>query len=237
MVTNPAIPSIPPAIMRLAALGRLDTDAKALLDNAMQRARTVRARRELMFEGQPIGETSLMLSGWAARIRILEDGRRQILGFLLPGDLMGHCYHDQPVAASTVMTITDVTLCPAPDSGASPGLARTYALSRAHDEAHMLAHITRLGRMNAHERLADLLLELFERLELAGLSTGGRYHMPLTQEMLADALGLTSVHVNRTLQALRREGALRWKGRELVLTDPSALRQQIGRAAIRVTAA
>jgi CRP-like cAMP-binding protein len=135
-----------------------------------------------------------------------------------------------------VIAITDVELCQAPEPNASPALARIYALSRAHDDAYILAHITRLGRMNAYERLADLLLELFERLELAGLCGGGHYHMPLTQEMLADALGLTSVHINRTLQVLRREGALGLKGRELALSDPSLLRRQIGRAPIRVAA-
>ena len=224
------------AITRLAALSPLDPEASAALSSALQRPRTFRARRELISEGQEITETLLILSGWAARIRLLEDGRRQIHNFLLPGDLVSYRDLERPVASSTVIAITEVVVCAAPDPSVSPALGRAYAQSRALEEAHLLAQITRLGRLNAHERIADLLLELFERLKLGGLASDGRYLLPITQEVIADALGLTSVHVNRTLQTLRREGALDWKGREVVLSNPSALRRTIGRLPTRVTA-
>ena len=210
------------AVIRLEALSPLDADARAALASAVQRPRTHRARREMIAEGQDIAETLLVLSGWAARVRLLEDGRRQILAFLLPGDLIGYCDQERPVASSSVIAVTEVDVCTAPDASVSPALARAYRQSRAREQAHLFSQITRLGRLNAHERIADFLLELLERLELAGLAAHGRYVMPLTQELMADALGLTSVHVNRTLQALRREGSLNWKGRELILPDPSA---------------
>jgi len=227
-----------PALRRLLALNpALDEPALAALRLAMARTRTVRPHRELMTEGRDITETQLVIDGWAARVRQLADGRRQIMNFILPGDLIGLCDYDRPVASSTIVAITPVTVCTAPDRSVSPGLDRAYAISRAMDEAHLMAQITRLGRLNAHERIADLLLELLERLSLVGLAAGGRFVMPLTQEVVADALGLTSVHVNRMLQQARRAGELIWSGRDLMLTAPDELRGAIGRNAVQVVRA
>ena len=224
------------AVMRLAALTPLDDAALAALSVAIQRPRSFRMRRDIVSEGHEIVETFIILSGWAARVRILEDGRRQIIGFLLPGDLIGFCDHDRPLALSTVIPITDVDVCVAPKASVSSTLARAYALSRAHDEKHLLAQITRLGRLNALERIADFLLEVLDRLSCAGIAHDGRFVMPLTQEIIADVLGLTSVHVNRMLQMLRRDDYVIWKGRELVLPNPAALARSIGRTRIRVAA-
>lgn len=224
-----------PAVRRLDALVPLDAAAEAALADATERARTVQQRRELLSEGAEIAETLLVLDGWAARVRHLPDGRRQIMNFVLPGDLVGLCDQDRPVASSTVMALTPMLVCAAPPRGTSRTLDRAYAMSRALEEAHLLAQITRLGRLSAHERIGDLCLELNERLEMAGLAHGGRFAIPLTQEVLADALGLTPVHVNRMLQQARRARELSWTGRELVLHDPSALREQVGRPPVRVT--
>lgn len=236
MLTYASLQPVAAAAVRLAALSPLDDQATSALAQAMERPRRFRVRRDIVSEGQEIGETLLILSGWAARVRTMEDGRRQILNLLLPGDLIGYCDHERPLAVSTVVAATDVDACIAPNPSVSPALGRAYALSRALEEKYLFAQITRLGRMNAQERMADLLLELLERLALAGLAENGRYLMPLTQEVIADALGLTSVHVNRTLQALRREGALNWKGREVVLPDPEALARNVGHPSLRVTA-
>lgn len=237
MSTRPARQPMSPAITRLASLADLDTDAQAALELATQRPRHTRRRRELIAEGEEITATHLILSGWAARVRILEDGRRQIIQFLLPGDLIGHHGQDRPVASSSVVAITELDSCSAPSAALSPTMAQAYAHSRALEDAYLLSQVTRLGRLNAHERLADLLLELHERLELGGLAAKGRFSVPVTQEMIADALGLTSVHVNRTIQDLRREGSVEWKGREVHLPEPEALRRRTGRSPIRVTAA
>lgn len=225
-------PSIP-AITRLRTLTPLDAPAIAALDDASRRPRTFRARREVLAEGARIEEVLLILSGWAARVRILEDGRRQILDFLLPGDFIGLCDHADAIATSAVTAMTDLQVCASPSAEQHPSLRRAYALSRALSEVDLLAQITRLGRLNAHERIADLLLELHERLAVAGLAVDGRFTIPLTQELIADALGLTPVHVNRTLQTLRRDGSLSWKSRELVLLDPAALSRSMGRGSVR----
>ncbi|KQT32893.1 cyclic nucleotide-binding protein [Sphingomonas sp. Leaf412] len=223
------------ALARLCALVPLDEAGRNAVRLASERSRRIMPRREVQVEGSAIREPLLVLRGWAARIRILSDGRRQITNFTLPGDLVGLYRHDRPVASSTIVALTPVTVCTAPDASASSTLGQAYAVSAAHDEAYLLAQIARLGRLNAHERIADLLLELLERLGMAGLATQGRFGLPLTQETLADALGLTAVHVNRMLQQARRAGEISWQAKEMVIHDPAALARQVGRAPVQVS--
>ena len=224
-----------PALVGLAALGLNDAAGAASLADAVARAYPVRARRELTSEGRPIAEPRLLLRGWAARVRLLPDGRRQFMSFLLPGDLIGMSAQPQPLAAATVIAVTDVVACRPPSIEETPALAGAYALSAALDEAYLLAQITRLGRLNAQERIADLLLELHERLTRNEMAQGNAFDLPLTQEVLADALGLTSVHVNRMVQQARRDGDLQWKGGRVTLADPAALARKIGRTPTRVS--
>lgn len=223
-----------PALTRLAALAALDVIAIKALQDAIGGARFVRARRELVAEGSP-AQRLLIVSGWAARVRQLADGRRQLLGILLPGDLIGNCRHPEPLAMSTVTAMSDVSVCVAPPASVSPSLDEAYAISHAYEEAYLLAQITRLGRLNAQERIGDFLLELSERLEMSGLAQGGSFELPLTQETLADALGLTSVHVNRMLQLSRKEGDLVLHGGRLTLPNSAMLAHKVGRSPVRVT--
>ncbi|MEH3103320.1 MAG: Crp/Fnr family transcriptional regulator [Sphingomonas phyllosphaerae] len=224
------------AMTRLMALAPLDAESVAVLERAMEDSRAVRTRRDIITEGREIVQAQLLLSGWAARVRLLPDGRRQFLSFLLPGDLIGACDHPNALAVSTVVAMSDVQVCPLPEARPGSPLHIAYAISRAMDEGHLLAQITRLGRLNAQERISDLLLELHERLTLNGSATGNGFDLPLTQETLADALGLTSVHVNRMLQQARREGDLQWRVGHVKLTDPAGLARKIGHVAVRVTA-
>ena len=226
-----------PALVRLSTIGALGADALAALSDAIADAQPVRARRELMSEGREIAEPRLLVRGWAVRVRLLPDGRRQFLSFILPGDVIGLCGFPQPLAVSTVNALTDVTTCPLPDLAALPDLATACHVGRAMEEGYLLAQITRLGRYNAQERIADLMLELHERLTLNGMTRDRSFDLPLTQETLADALGLTSVHVNRMVQQARRDGDLQWKGGRVTLVDPPALAQKIGRLPVRVSAA
>lgn len=224
-----------PAAVRLARLVPLGSEDIAALASAAEKRRIVRARRDLVTEGQDIGETRLIVDGWAARVRQLADGRRLFLSFLLPGDLIGLCRQPQPLAVSTVIALTEVSVCAAPSASSASRLDQAYAISHALEEAYLLSHITRLGRLNAQERIGDFLLEIYERLSMAGLASTDGFDVPLTQESMADALGLTPVHVNRMLQSLRREGDLDWKGRRVTLHDPASLAAKVGRAPIRVT--
>jgi len=228
----------PAAIMRLAALAPLHAEELEALSAATKDVRRIGARREILSEGEPIRHASIVLSGWACRTQTLADGRRQIVSLMLPGDLIGMCRHSHPLSSSAVLALTDVTLCPAPQPrslGGGAGLDEAYALSGALDTAYLLRSITRLGRMTAYERVADWLLEMHERLTLAGLACGNQFSMPMTQEMLADLLGLTSVHMNRTLQAMRRDGPVIWRSGTVTLSDPQQLATLVDRRPTRVT--
>ncbi len=232
MTDRQSLTGAPPALRRLASLAPLDTWSFEAIDAALAKAQKIRRRRDILGEGKPIAGAQLLVRGWAARVRIFADGRRQFLSFLLPGDLIGYCRQPAPLAVSTVTTLTDVEICPAPDTAA---LDAIYAMSAALDEAYLLEQIVRLGRMSAMERIYSLFLELHERLSRAGLVTQTGFDMPLTQEMLGDALGLTAVHVNRMLQDARRAGLLEATGGRVRLYDPSMLAGQIGRDPVRVT--
>lgn len=235
MMPRSAGGELAPGLCRLATLTALDAPARAALDAAIEHARPVRAHAELLREGRAVGGARLMVAGWAARVRVLPDGRRQLLSFVLPGDLIGHCQHAHPLASSSIVALTPALVAAAPDADALPALAEAYALSRALDEAHLLAHITRLGRMNAQDRIIDLLLELHERLSLAGMTSGDSFELPLTQELLADTLGLTAVHINRMIQQLRRGNSLEWRGRWVTLTSPAGLTRALRRTAVRIS--
>jgi CRP-like cAMP-binding protein len=226
-----------PAFVRLGRLATFGQPALDALRAACDLSFTAPARSEVIAEGDEILRPLLILDGWAARVRLLEDGRRQILSLLLPGDVIGHCWHTRPLAISTVIALTGLKLCPVPAVDALRDLREAFAVSHAFEEAYVLANIMRLGRLTAYERICDLLLEWHERLSLADLVHDDSFTVPLTQEMLADATGLTSVHVNRTLQQLRREGAIGWKGRQVRLTDPKRMADQIGRNPVRVSGA
>lgn len=235
--THPEPRRIAPAVQRLSQLARLTIAEADALDAAMAARRVTPPRGVLLREGRTVGSQMLFLSGWAARVRMLRDGRRQFLSIVLPGDLIGLSLQPRPVALSDVVALTEVEWCEAPAAAANSALAEAYATSRSHDAAMLLAQITRLGRMTAAERICDFLLEMHARLRTAGLTRGNTFDMPLTQEVLADTLGLTSVHVNRVVQGLRRDGDLQWKDGVVTLPDPAALAVKVGRIEIEVSKA
>jgi CRP-like cAMP-binding protein len=161
---------------------------------------------------------------------VLSDGRRQVLGFFLPGDTINFALHDDPVAPCTVECLTDVTVADIEPlrrhvanamwkDAVSVAVRATIAM----DEVITLASIGRLARQSAYERLALLLLELRHRLSLVYLSDMHSFHLPVTQQVLSEALGLSVVHVNRTLMQLRRDGLVDRRERMLTIPDPEAL--------------
>jgi CRP-like cAMP-binding protein len=228
------------AVRRLAALAPLSDDDLAALARAANSPTRIAAHREILREGAPGLPPGIVLSGWACRVRQFSDGRRQILSFLLPGELIGMCHHREPLATTSLVALTPVDLCTAPpaneDRDAS-GLAEAYAVSGALEEFYLFRQIARLGRLSAYERMLDWMFEMRDRLELTGQVADNSFPMPITQEGLADALGLTSVHVNRTLQLMRREGLVELRSGIARLIDPQRLMSLIDYRPAKVTAA
>lgn len=220
---------------RLSALAQLTAEDEALLRHAAEIQHRIPARREIVAEGEPVGSASIVLSGWACRVRHFADGRRQILSLIVPGDLIGVCAHPRPIATTNIVSLTTVVLSAAPPAGLSRALTDAYATSAAIDQACILRHVARLGRLSAAERMIDCMLELHERLRLAGMADVGRFAMPLTQETLADVLGLTSVHVNRTLQSLRKDDLLELRGGMAHLRNEAMLVDIVDYRPVRVS--
>lgn len=172
-----------------------------------------------------------LLGGWAFRFGVLPDGRRQILNFLLPGDLVGLQAEMGTAAAHGVEALTYASLCAFKDDTVIKLFHEHYSL--AYDLTWLAAHSERMGddvlltvgRRNATERVATLLVHLFKRAASVGLEEAGAIPFPLTQTHVADALGLSPVHVNRVLQALRRQGLIRLAEGRLAIGELRALRR------------
>lgn len=152
----------------------------------------------------------VIVSGWIAETRILSDGRRQIFSFLLPGDVAavtGSTHVGcRGLVALTNVEIADASALTIGEQGERISNSLTAAIRQR--EERLFDQIVRIGRLTAKERVLNLLLELYDRLDAIGLVKENTFRVPLTQEVFADALGLSVVHINRTLQQLRREGML-----------------------------
>ncbi len=192
--------------------------------------RRLPAKARLFIEGERPEEFFVVVTGWAHRYKLLFDGTRQILDFVLPGDMVG-----LPVDASarhidhSVATITGVTLCAFPAQAvlrrlhSEAGFASRMLWIKASAEARAFERMTTLGRYNSRQRMAHLLLESFYRLRLCGAVSGLTCEFPLTQNILADALGLSTVHVNRILRQFREEGLATVADHTLTINDLAAL--------------
>ncbi len=193
--------------------------------------RNLAAGATIMAEGEPAQYIYTLLSGWAFRYKTLADGRRQIMNVLLPGDLVGLQAHLLDGNAHSVEALTDVSLCTfARDTVWSiyrshPPLGLSLTWLAAHEEKLVDDAILSVGRRSAIERIAALLVHIFKRAAAAGLKQDDSIPFPLTQEHVADALGLSIVHTNRTIQRLRRSGLIRLADGRLAIGDLRALRR------------
>lgn len=191
----------------------------------------VPARQAIMSEGESPRAVRLLAQGWAYRFKDLPDGRRQIVGLLLPGDFFDLGARLVEQMDHSVAALTPIAYYAIP-SDVIGRLARDHpriadALAR-HEHVSASIHrewLLNLGRRSAFERLAHLFLEIFMRLRANGIACPAECDCPLTQNDLADATGVTSVHLNRTMQELRREGLVELRSKRLFIRDYERLAQ------------
>lgn len=200
--------------------------AARLLASATRR---VKAGRDLLKQGETADSVYLLRDGWTALYTVLPDGRRQVLRFSLPGDMLalGCRLERSPYA---VQALTDVTVCVVPrrrllDLGRiHPTLALELLSLACDDCSAAYDHLISVGRRTARERVAILLLEIFCRARKAiATARGEAIALPLTQAHIGDALGLTSVHTNRMLARLRDDGIIALSKRTLLVLDADRL--------------
>jgi CRP-like cAMP-binding protein len=188
-------------------------------------SRTVRPGQEIVSEGKRCNSIFLITDGIAIRYRILRDGQRHILNVVLPGDFAGAVSCRFESALYSIKTLTQATMSSIPlanlirlfDSHPRLAIKLFWAFSC---ESTMLAeHLIALGRRSALERVAHFLLELLTRLQDLGLADQHSFRLPLTQEMISDALGLSIPYVNRVLQQLRQDGLVTIKDRTVTVEN------------------
>jgi CRP-like cAMP-binding protein len=196
-----------------------------LLDRLHQRRRTLDAGQDIIHQGEPAQSAYILASGWACSYKLLPNGTRQIVDFQIPGDFVGLRSillrtADHNVEAITGVEVSEVLMKELVDAFTeTPRLASAVLWAASRDEAMVVEHLVDLGRRDAIERTAHFLLELGSRMMLAGLGSTKGYPCPLSQDLLADALGLTSVHVNRVLRQLREDGLLTFRGGKVSFDD------------------
>jgi CRP-like cAMP-binding protein len=190
---------------------------------------SVNAGKELVHEGQTGHLAYILQTGWACSFKLLPDGGRQIIAFPLPGDCVGLRSVLLHTADHSFSALTDVVVSSVEASrmmrvfNEFPRLGAAILWAASRDEAMVVEHLVSIGRRSAIERTAHFFLELSERLQLVGLATDREFDCPLNQYVLADALGLSAIHVNRVLRQLRERKLMTLKDRKVTILDRAKL--------------
>lgn len=185
--------------------------------------------RQIVVEGEVYDDIYLLREGWAFRCKFIPDGRRQVFGYLIPGDLIGLRASLLEFADDTVEALTDCEVASFPmerlqDACRSyPRLVMALMWSSAREQSMLNEQVMRIGRRTAIERVSHFFLELLRRLQIVDGAGKQSFELPLTQELIADTLGLSTVHVNRTLQKLRKQGLVELGAGRLHIPDIDAL--------------
>lgn len=220
-----------PLITKLEKIAVLTSEEKRVLVDATSRTRQLEADQHVAREGERPAECHLLLDGFVCRYKMLPEGKRQIIGFQVAGDfcdltgfVLGRMDH-------SVATVTAATLAVVPYrtleeiAEQHPQLARALWQETLIDASIAREWVANVGSRSAYQRVAHLLCEMGLRLKNAGRAVNGSFEWPLTQAEVADATGLSTVHVNRTLQRLRDEDLIELSGRQVVVPNWDMLQQ------------
>jgi CRP-like cAMP-binding protein len=206
-----------------------ETGSDACLRAFIACERNVAGRSEIV-TGDRSETLHLVISGMAVRFRMLKHGTRQITALILPGELCDLWDHVGGRDAGKIETVTPCTIAEIPrealfDQGAMRPEWTEFVLRALAREADIATEwIVSLGQRSAFEAAAHLFCEVWERMQKVGLADGTSFPLGLTQVDLADVLGMTSVHVNRTLRDLRTAGLIKVRGKVATVLDPAGLR-------------
>jgi CRP-like cAMP-binding protein len=212
-------------IRKLDRLARLEPADRAALRALPFRTQNVPAHRYLVREGDEAIECCVLLRGYACRHKATSTGARQIVSFHMPGDILDLQHLLLTRADHNLQTITEATV--AWISAAQlkriaqerPRVSEALWRDTLIDASIFREWVLNVGRRDAKARIAHMLCEFAARRQAAGLGSPERFELPMTQEQIGDATGLTGVHVNRMLHELARDGVLQRQGREVHITD------------------
>lgn len=216
---------------KLQRLVRLSEDDVSLILSLPFVVKPVVAGDYLVREGGPATDCCALLSGFACRHKLAATGARQIVSFHLPGDMLDLQHLLLAVADHNVQTITDGTVAWIPKAALRklamerPRIAEALWRDTLIDASVFREWVLNVGRRDARTRIAHMLCEFAARCEAAGLGSAQSFELPMTQEQIADATGLTSVHVNRMLRALEQDGAIARDRRHIRIADWERMRR------------
>lgn len=219
-----------PFLRKIAYGADLTTEDRELILALTSQRRVAPARTDLISEGEEPSNVHLVMSGYACRYKVLADGRRQIMALFVPGDvcdlhvqILGHMDH-------SIGTLSEAEIVELPPAAigrltSNPRINRGLWWMTLVDEGTLREWLVSMGRRDAAEQMAHIFCELHLRLRSVGLAEDGSFEIPGNQEDLADLMGVTPVHVNRTLAVLRDKGFVRLTGRRLTIRDVDGLRR------------
>ena len=217
-----------PVLAKLESAGISGADREAFLQLPFTRM-SCRAGDHVARDGDSVAHCCMLASGFAYRYKLVADGGRQIIAVQMPGDFLDLQNALFGAAAHSVRMLTAGELILVPTAALEevlsyrPGLQRALWLDTLVDASIFSEWMANVGRRDARTRIAHLLCEFAVRLRSAGMISGNSFTLPMTQEQIADATGLTSVHVNRTLQGLRSSGLIRSNRRSITINDWESL--------------
>ncbi len=214
-----------PLTRKLSAFVALSSKELAVLEALHQRRRSFVAGRDLVHQGQSDQAAYILASGWVCSYKLQPNGTRQIVDFQVAGDFLGlrsvllrtsdHSF--EPIVNIQAIEVLASDLLDAFEQ--TPRLATAILWAASRDEAMVVEHLVGMGQRDSEARMAHFLLELGAKLALVGLGSKAGYDCPLTQYHLADAMGLSAVHVNRVLRKLRQDGLVTFRNGRVIFDD------------------
>ena len=200
---------------KLELFGPLPDDDKDLLDRAIVTSHRVDHHQDIIREGDAPDDVRLVLEGIACRYKILPDGKRSIFAYLVPGDVCDLNIFILKSMDHSIATLSPCTMVDIPRPRIlglldRPAVARALWWATLVDEATLREWLVNMGRRDAETSIAHLFCEMHLRLKSIGLADGGEFRLPITQNELADTVGLSAVHVNRSLQSLQGRNLIAW---------------------------
>jgi CRP-like cAMP-binding protein len=221
-------------VRKLESYGPVSDEERRFLEQSVSHVRDYRPHEDIVCEGDCPGESCIVVDGFACRYKLLAGGTRQIMAMHVPGDFCDlHSFilkrMDHNIAALGPCRIAKFPHAVIHEITVRfPRLSRALWWDSAVDGAIMREWMISMGRRSAYEQIAHLLCELLVRLRSVGLVSDDSYELPATQQELGDVFGLSTVHVNRILQELRREGLIVFKNKRVTIPDLDRLKEAAG---------
>jgi CRP-like cAMP-binding protein len=212
-------------IVKLESIADLSPEAKAALSGLPIRQRKFDENTDLVRQGDAPTDSCLIVEGFVCRYKLLGEGQRQIMSFHIPGDMPDLQSLHLRTMDHSLSALTPTTAVFIPHAAIHevtrtvPEIASVFWRDTLIDAAVFREWLAGVGRRSAHQRIAHVICEVYVRLRSVGLAHDDAFQLPVTQAELADALGLSSVHVNRVLQDLRRDGLITYRGKFVVIGD------------------